>query len=100
MPVPNNLSLENAKVSDVAKRLGELDPNARYRVSIRRVRSREELLAGVERVFAEQEPDPQLAGKSDDEIAAIVEEEIDAARAETKSDIRAGPCASFSTVTC
>ena len=67
---------------EVAQRLGDLDPNARYRVSIRRVRSRQQIVADMERVFAEQESEAERDKLSDDDIAAMVEEEIDAARAE------------------
>ncbi|HYD65530.1 hypothetical protein [Azospirillum sp.] len=70
---------DNGTPQELAQRIGRL-PDGQYRVYVQPIRSRAEVLAEFERLFAtaDASPDPAVAGKSDDEIMdmvnAIIEE--------------------------
>ena len=80
--------LKNLPATEAAaaiKRSEAAEPGRqRYTVIVQRLRTRDEIAAGMDEVFAEQVCDPSIAGLSDDEVMDIVNTEIAAYRAEKR----------------
>jgi hypothetical protein len=76
-------NLPAADAADAIRRSEAAQPGGQlYTVIVQRMRSRSEIVADMDELFAKQVPDPAIAGLSDDEIMDIVNAEIDASRAE------------------
>jgi len=76
-----SIIIDNLKGSELIGKLGALAPEKRYTISIQSVEDRKILLAELEQAGIEQQPDPAVAGKSEDEMMDMVNGIIDRRRA-------------------
>lgn len=82
--------VESGTPSELAERITHL-PEGRYRVTVEREPTRQEVLAELDRLWAESDavPDPAVAGMSDDEIMEWVNDVIEEERAAERAKKRA-----------
>ena len=88
--VTRTVIVESGTPSELAERITHL-PEGHYRVTVERQPSREEILANLDRIWAEADanPDPATAGMTEDEVTdwvnSVIEEERAAERAKKRA---------------
>ena len=70
--------IESGTPRELAERFAQL-PDGQYEVVVRRIRSRDEALSAFDRIARDirENPDPAIAGKSDDEVMDMVNAILD-----------------------